>query len=98
MSVPPPGQIVTAQGAGVVLQLDQVESAAAQHHQVNLVPLAVGITEFEVRPGAEGGGGGQQGADDAEALGLVGELGGGDLNPALDALRHGPVSLTCPRD
>ena len=73
--VAPPGQVVAAQGAGVVLQLDQVQAAAAEHQQVNLVPLAVAVAELEVRPGAEGRVRGQQGTDDVEALGLVGELG-----------------------
>jgi hypothetical protein len=45
--------IVAAQRAGVVLQLDQVQPALAEHQQVNLVPLAVTVAELEVRPGAE---------------------------------------------
>ena len=78
-----PGQVVAAQGAGVVLQLDQVQPAAAQDQQVDLVPLAVAVAELEVRPGAERSVVGQQGADEIQALSLVGELGGGHLDPAL---------------
>ena len=46
--VPPPGQVVAAQGAGIVLQLDKVKAAAAEDHQVNLVPLALGVAEPQV--------------------------------------------------
>ncbi len=50
-----PGQVVAAQGAGVVLQLDQVQAAAAEDQQVDLVPLAVAVAELEVRPRTERG-------------------------------------------
>ena len=84
VTVPPPGQVVAAQGAGVVLQLHQMQPAPAEHQQVHLVPLAVAVAELEVRPGAERRVRRQQGPDEVEALGLVGELGGGYLNPALN--------------
>jgi hypothetical protein len=72
--VPPPGQVVPAQGAGVVLQLHQVQAAASQHQQIDLVPLPVVVAEFKVRPGAERGIVGQPVTDDVEAFGLVREL------------------------
>ena len=97
VTVAPPGQVVTAQGAGVVLQLHQVQPAPAQHQQVHLVPLAVAVAELEVRPGPERRVGRQQGPDEVEPLDLMGELRGGHLTPALNRPRHGPVSSRCPQ-
>ena len=90
--VAPPGQIVPAQGTGVVLELDQVEPAPAQDQQVHLVPLALPVPELQVRPRPERRVIRQQGPDDIEPLRLVRELRGSHLDPALDPLRHGAVS------
>ena len=97
VTIAPPGQVIPAQGARVVLQLHQVQATPAQHQQVDLVPLAMAVAELEVRPRAEGRVRGQQGPDEVQPLRLVGELGRGYLNPALNALRHGPLSSTCPQ-
>ena len=48
--IAPPGQIVAAQGTGVVLELGQVEPAPIQDQQVHLVPLARPVPELQVRP------------------------------------------------
>ena len=61
VAVAPPGQVIAAQRARVVLQLHQVQAAPAQHQQVDLVPLALPVPELEVRPRAEGRVRGQQG-------------------------------------
>ena len=89
-----PGQVVAAQGPRVVLQLDQMEPAPAQDQQVDLVPLALPVAELQVRPRPERRVVRQQGPDDVEPLGLVRELRGSHLDPALDPLRHGAVSST----
>jgi hypothetical protein len=64
VTVAPPGQVVTAQGAGVVLQLHQVQPTPAQHQQVHLVPFALTVAELEVRPGPERRVGRKQGPDE----------------------------------
>lgn len=88
MAFPQPPVIVTAQGAAVVLELDQVQAAPAEHEQVDLVPLAVPVAALEVRPGAERHVVGQHCLDPVESLGLMGEGRGRDLKPALGVLRH----------
>ncbi len=93
MPITAPGQIVPAQGTGVVLELDHVEPTPAQDHQVHLVPLALPIPKLKVRPRPEGRVRRQQGPDDIEPLGLVRELRGSHLNPALDQLPHSAVSF-----
>ena len=97
VTVAPPGQVITAQGAGVVLQLHQVQPTPAQHQQVHLVPFAMAVAELEVRPCPERRVGWQQGPDEVEPLDLMGELRGGHLTPALNRPRHGPVSSKCRR-
>jgi hypothetical protein len=87
-----PGVIVAAQRAGVVLQLDQVQSAFAEHQQIDLVPLTVTVAELEVRPGAERVTLRKERADKVQALGLMGELGRRHLDPALQCSRHGAAS------
>jgi len=74
VTVAPPGQVVTAQGAGVVLQLHQVQPTPTQHQQVHLVPFAMAVAELEVRPRPEGRVRRKQGPDEVEPLDLVGEL------------------------
>jgi len=54
VTVTPPGQVIPPQRTRVVLQLNQVQAAPAQHQQVDLVPLAVPVAELEIRPRAEG--------------------------------------------
>ena len=88
MPVPQPGVVVAAQRAGVVLQLHQVNPPLADHQQVDLVPATVAVTELEVRPSAERVARRQEGLDDVQALGLVGELGRRDLGPALGCSGH----------
>lgn len=78
-----PAVVVAPQHAGVVLQLDQVELVAGEDEEVDLVPAAVVVPELEVRPGAVGRGVGEEFADVVEAVGLVLELGGRDLDPAV---------------
>ena len=90
--VTPPGQVVPAQGAGVVLELHQMEPAPAQDQKVDLVPLALAVAELQVRPRPERRVVRQQRPDDIEPLRLVRELRGSHLDPALDPLRHGAVS------
>jgi hypothetical protein len=51
VSVTKPSVIVAAETSGVVLQLDQVQLAAAKHEQIYLVPAPVAVAELEVRPG-----------------------------------------------
>lgn len=82
MAVTAPDVVVTAEGAGVVLELHQVHPATAEHDQVHLVPLALTIAKLEVRPGVEGWLVGQQLTDDPQALGLVGERRLRHLHPA----------------
>src|ERR1035438_6558314 len=60
------------------------------------MPFAVAVAELEVGPRPKRRVRGQQSADEVEPLGLMCELGRGYLNPALNALRHGPVSFMCP--
>ena len=96
VAVAAPGQVVAAQGAGVVLQLDQVQAAAAEDEQVDLVPLALAVAELEVRPRAERGLIRQQVMDDVQAFRLMGELGRRYLDPALDLLRHDPSPSSPP--
>ena len=73
--VPEPGVIVTAQGARVVLELDQVQPALAENQQVDLMPFAVPVAEFEVGPGTERVTWREQRPDQVQAFGLVRELG-----------------------
>ena len=94
--VPPPGQVVAAQRRGVVLQLHHVQPPSAQHQQVDLMPLAAPIPELEVRQPPERRVRRQQGPDEVEPLRLMRELRRGYLDSALNALRRGPVSSTCP--
>ena len=71
--------------AGVPLDDPQTTKAAAKiwHKQVDLVPPALGIAELEVGPRAERRRVGQYAAHQRQALGLVGELRRGHLDPAV---------------
>jgi hypothetical protein len=93
VSVALPGQVVAAQGPRVVLQLHQMKPAPAQDQQVDFVPLSLPVAELQVRPRPERRVVRQQRPDDVEPLGLVREQRGSHLDPALDLLRHGAVSL-----
>jgi len=63
VTVAAPGEVIPPQGAGVVLQLHQVQPTSAQYQQVDLVPLTVAVAELEVRPCPERRVRWQQGAD-----------------------------------
>ena len=65
--------VVPPERAGIVFELDQVQPAAPEHEQIDLVPAAVAVAELEVGPGAERRLVRQQAPDDVEAR-LVGEL------------------------
>ena len=74
MSVAQPPLVGATKTSGVVLQLQQVQSVAGEDEQVHLRPNAVVIAELEARPGPERRFGGQQVADNPQALGFMGEL------------------------
>ena len=80
-AVAEPGLVVAAEASGVVLQLDQVEAVGGEDEEVHLGPVAAVVAELEAGPGAKGGALGEEVADDAEAVGFVRELGGGDFDP-----------------
>src|SRR5487761_1253125 len=87
---PPAGEVVAAQGAGVVLELEEMELAAAEEEQVDLLPFALAISELHVRPGTERGHLGHQGSELVEPLGLVRVRRRGDLDPPPERRRrHG---------
>jgi hypothetical protein len=46
-----PPLVIAAEGAGVVLEFDEMELPAAEQQQVDLVPSASQVGELEVRPG-----------------------------------------------
>jgi len=76
VAVAEPGEIVAAQGARVVLELDEVELTAPQEEEVHLLPSPLAIAELHVRPCPERRAVGHEGAEVAQPLGLVG-VGGG---------------------
>jgi hypothetical protein len=73
--VPQPAQVIVAQRARVVLQLDQVQPPPAQDQQVDLVPFALPVPELEVAPGAERGDARQDRPRQRQTLRLMRELG-----------------------
>src|SRR5664280_1942503 len=91
VAVSQPAQVVPPQRAAVVLQPDQVQPALAKDDQIDLVPLALPVPELDVGPGPVRRGLGQQRADHGEALGLVRERRGGDLDPP-GSIRHAAAS------
>ena len=50
LAVGDPSVLVAAQPAPVRLELQQVDAGLADHHRIDLVPLAVPVLELEVRP------------------------------------------------
>ena len=94
VTVAPPGQVVTAQACR--------SSTSAPPGAAGAGPAPAGPpratcrarrgTRSSTRPGTARSR--QQGPDEVEPLGLVRELRGGYLDPALNLLRHGPVSST----
>ena len=92
-AVAPPKAVIAADLAVVVLELDEVEGAAAEQECIHLMPAAVGVAELEVGPHAVGGDVRDLLEQVVQTRALVGELGGGDLDPALDC--HHPSCLAC---
>ena len=83
MTVTQPQLVGAAEASGVVLQLQQVQTVAGEHQQVDLGPRAPVVAELEVGPSAVRSMVGQEIADDLQALSLVGELRRGDFDPTV---------------
>jgi len=93
LAITEPLVVVAAKDPRVVLQLDEMQPAAAEQEQVDLVPPAVRVPELEVGPSPERNLVGQDVSDQGEALGLMRELRVGHLDPALTSrITHGVAS------
>ena len=50
VAVPQPAVVVAAEGAAVVLELDEMQPSTAEDEEIDLMPPSLAVPELEVRP------------------------------------------------